>query len=163
MKRLFLFAAFAAVTLVSSQAQNIGAKAGYSGLAMSGGGEGIAGYMVGITTDFDLTPNLRLQPEVLVSGFEGASLLSVPLMAKYYLGSSFSLQAGPQVNLDFGEAPEEFNSFAVALAAGGGFDISDQIFVDARYGFEVTDRYSGEAEDISWKYNMFMLGAGYRF
>lgn len=163
MKKFLFFAVFAAVAIVNTHAQSIGAKAGYTTLSMPEGGDGITGYLVGITADFDMSESLALQPEVLLSSFNGASILSVPLIAKYYLGSSFNLQAGPQVNFDFGEAPEEFNSLAVAVAAGGGYDISDQFFVDARYGFEVTDRYSGEGEDVSWKYNIVMLGVGYKF
>ena len=163
MKKILFFAVFVFAVAINANAQRFGTKAGLNNLSMSAGGDGLTGFLVGVTADFEMTESLTLQPEVLYSRFDGAAIFSVPVLAKYYVVDKFNLQAGPQMNFDFGAAPEEFNPFAVAVAAGGGYDISDQFFVDARYGFEVTDRYSGEAEDVSWKYNQFMVGLGYRF
>lgn len=163
MKRILFFAAFLVLAVVSGQAQNFGAKAGFGSLSASEGGDGVTGFTIGVTADFEMTEQISLQPEALYSSFDGASLISVPVMAKYYVANGFNIQAGPQVNLDFGEAPEDYSSFAVALAAGGGYDINEQFFVDARYAFEVTNRYTGDAEDVSWKYNLFMVGVGYKF
>lgn len=165
MKRILFFVAFTVAAALSSNAQSLAAKAGYGNLSVSlgeGVSASVSGVSFGISADFEMTQSLDLQPEVMYTSFEGGGLVSIPVMAKYYLGESFNIQGGPQMNYDIGEAPEDFNAIGLGIAAGGGYDISDQFFVDARYNFEVTNRYTGEGEG-DWSYSLFSLGLGYRF
>ena len=47
---------------------------------------------------------------------------------------------------------------------GAGYDINDKFFVQARYGLELTNRYSGPlSNSLSVRANTFTVGVGYSF
>lgn len=166
MKKIIFFAVFTVAAITSANAQNFAAKAGFGSLSSSEGGNSVTGFSVGVSADFEMTETVDVQPEVIYSTFEGGGLLSVPLLAKYYVAKKFNLQGGPQLNYDLGEKPfEEYNAFGLGLAAGGGYDINEQFFVDARYNFELTDRFTGDSDmaEGSLKFNLLSVGVGYRF
>ena len=173
MKKL-LFAAAVLFFSVVAQAQtngNFGIKAGYAHLTAKADYMGVSasvsddGFFVGATSEFGLSSVFAIQPEVLYANVQDYGFLYVPVMAKYYVAPKFSLQAGPQMNFSL-DAEEGENSFGLDAAFGAGYNISDNFFIDARYGLELTNRFSEsdpDFGDVKGKYNTLMIGVGYMF
>ncbi len=141
------------------------------------------GFYIGAFADIEATDKLHVQPEITYGSAGDLSFVFIPVMAKYYVASGFNIQAGPQLNFstnlgDIKDAIRDIEgvlgtnadlddvlkSTGVDLAFGAGYDISDQLFVQARYAIELSDRYSGpigSALDIKGKTLYF--GVGYSF
>ena len=99
-----------------------------------------------------------------------SNMLYVPLMARYYVqNSAFNIQAGPQTAyiLD----AEGLNRFGLDLGFGAGYVIDENFFLEARYAFELTNRFKelepvwGEIleGELKGKVNSFLVGMGYKF
>ncbi|HET8886977.1 MAG TPA: porin family protein, partial [Salinimicrobium sp.] len=170
MKKVLLIAAIAVFGFTGANAQDVafGAKLGFNSESFkmeAGGVEATGsetGFFLGLVAEIGLSESFALQPEVLYSSVSDLSAIYVPIMAKYYVASGFNVQAGPQINYILEEMGDDYSALGVDLAIGAGYDITDAIFVDARYGFEITNRYTGEG-DASAKYNSLMVGVGYKF
>ena len=166
MKRILFFAVFTLIGFSNSNAQNWSAKAGFGSLGSSiEGSSSITGFGVGVSADFEMTESIDVQSEIMYYMFDGGGLVSIPVLAKYYVAEKFSLLGGLQVNYNLADMPEEFSALGAGIAAGGAYDINDQFFVDARYNVEVTNRFTGESDFYEGKlaYNLFSVGVGYRF
>lgn len=166
MKRILFVVAFSVAATFTSNAQNWAAKAGFGSLGSSmEGSSSVTGFGVGVSADFEMTESINVQPEIMYNIFDGGGLVSIPVLAKYYVAEKFSVLGGPQVNYTLADMPEEFSPLGVGIAAGGAYDINDQFFVDARYNAEVTNRFNGESDFYEGKlaYNLFSVGVGYRF
>ena len=74
-------------------------------------------------------------------------------MFKYGVTDQMSLVGGPQINYvnDFEDA-----AFGIDLALGLTYDVSDEFYVEARYGFQI-------ARDTEFNLNTASIGLGYRF
>lgn len=170
MKKLLLVAAIAVFGFTNANAQEMsfGAKVGFASITanveMAGysASAGESGFLVGVVGEFGLSDAFALQPELLYVSAGEASFLYVPIMAKYYVSEGINVQAGPQINYSLEEMGDDYSALGVDIAVGGGYEISDNIFVDARYGFELTNRYTGDG-DASLSYNSIMVGVGYKF
>lgn len=170
MKKL-LFAFIAVFFVMGVQAQEFGVKAGYTMITAKADVEGFSvsddfsGFFVGLTSEFGISEAFAIQPEVLYASVEDVSFLYVPVMAKYYVTPQFSLQAGPQVNFSL-DADDMENEFGLDIAFGLGYAITEDFFIDARYGFEITNRLSNQdfdGMDVEGRYNTLMIGVGYKF
>lgn len=173
MKKFFFSAAVVLFAVVATNAQDnsFGLKAGYTHLTAKVDFMGMSasasddGFFVGATSEFGVSSVFAIQPEVLYANVQDYGYLYVPIMAKYYVAPKFSLQAGPQMNFSL-DTEEGENSFGLDAAFGAGYKITDNFFVDARYGLELTNRVSesdSEFGDIKGKYNTLMIGVGYMF
>ena len=134
MKKLLFVAIIASLTLVScsSTAPSIGAKAGVNFSDITGDDvdsfNGLTSFHFGAVVEIPVSDGFSFQPELLYSAqgsdyeeesFSGsvkADYLNVPLMAKFYVGEGFSVEAGPQVGLLM-SAKDEYD--------GGDDDIKD--------------------------------------
>ncbi|MBG7631750.1 MAG: PorT family protein, partial [Bacteroidetes bacterium] len=119
MKKIMLTALVAVITMVSTNAQNFGAKAGVNFASITGDEtedlDGRTSFFIGAVVEFEISDKFSFQPELLYSG-QGAKssyssesgdvseesvvkldYLNIPLMAKYYVSEGFSIEAGPQV------------------------------------------------------------------
>ena len=81
----------------------------------------------------------------------------VSLKAKISNGAMAKIIGAP----DFAYNGEEFNSFGLGLAAGAGYDFTDNLFATARYSFGLTNRV--DSDIVSTKMDYFQVGLGYRF
>lgn len=160
MKKILLFAAFAAFALTDgySQELRIGAKAGVN-FASLGGDEtddldGKTGFHIGGLVEIPITEKFAVQPELLYSAvgakyeeseeFLGETYsyeeklkldyITIPIMAKYYIIEGLSVELGPQIGI-LVSAKAEYE------ASGGGESESDE-------------------EDVKEFYNSLDLGAG---
>ncbi|MCV9929026.1 PorT family protein [Flavobacterium sp. LS1R49] len=186
MKKIILVAVLFIATSATMQAQflRFGVKAGVNFANQTGDGafngiavdkEGITSYHAGLVAEIKLLEKFSIQPELLYST-QGASYkaagqefknklgyLSIPVMAKFYLSKSFSLELGPQASFLLSEK-NDFNvkdskTFDFGLNAGLGFKITDNIFIQGRYGIGLTEA----SKDADVKNSVFQLSAGFMF
>ncbi len=185
LKKIMLVAAFATLTFCA-QAQEkesteslfkFGVKAGYSNFNFDYIREddivnstwedydiNVPGFFVGVSTDIKLNNSLHLEPSILYSrikkDWREHNVLMLPVMAKYYFaGTGFNIQAGPQLTWIM----DNFNRKELGLDLGlaGGYDINEHFFIEARYNWNLTDRWEDNYSEL--KVNNFHVGVGYRF
>lgn len=120
------------------------------------------GFYVGGIADIGISDKFHVQPELTYGSAGDLSFIYVPIMAKYYIVPKLNIQLGPQFsfssNLDDikgaiqdiegvlgtnSNLDDVLNSLGVDFGFGAGFDVTDQFSVQARYAFEITNRYSG--------------------
>ena len=176
MKKLLLIAIVTIFSLTTSYAQqadfsitagfaNLGARASVSGFSES---DSEAGFFAGLSADFTASDKLHVQPSVLYSNASDLDLLIIPIMAKYYVANSLNLQAGPQAQIALEESVEGFSNFGLGLGVGAGYDISDKFYIEARYGFDLTNRTSDLSVeglgdiDVKTTINSLTVGIGYK-
>lgn len=94
-------------------------------------------------------------------------------MAKYYVVDKFNIQAGPQLNFPSNlddikkairDTEELLGTVGIEIGLGAGFDVIENLTVQARYSFELTDRYPGPAGGVlDIKGAAFQVGVAYIF
>ncbi len=173
MKKI-IFIAIAFFTISIAYAQQFGAKAGFNStsvVAEYGGvsaDESVSGFYVGIFSAFELSDMLEFQPEIqyisVSEDGESSGFVGIPLLFKYSPAAGFFIQAGPQITYLLEESMDDFTNLGFDLALGLGYDITEQIFIDAKYSLNLNNRYTGEGSDeFSIKYNGIQVGLGYKF
>ncbi|MBC3847802.1 porin family protein [Winogradskyella echinorum] len=174
MKKLFL-AAFAVFAFASVNAQSFGALGGLSMLtakAEAGGfdaSDSETGFHLGVFAELEVSDQFAIQPELTYTIAGDVSIIGLNAIAKYNVSEEFNIQLGPQIGFiggDVGDAIDDFDDdgtkLNLQLAIGAGYNISEELFVQARYGFQLNDHYTGD-EDASFKISGFSAGVGYRF
>lgn len=167
MKKLFL-AAFAVFAFASVNAQDFGVGAGFANVSIDG--ESASGFYVKGLVSFEVADSFSVQPEV---GYTSSSkddvsynLINLNAMAKYNVSEEFSILAGPQVGFASGDLPDalddafgdDYSSLNFQLAAGVAYNITENIFAEARYGFQLNEH----VEDLG-SANVLNIGVGYKF
>ena len=89
-------------------------------------------------------------------------------MLKYKANDEFSLLAGPHFDYLLNEDDREgLKPFGFGLAIGASFDITENVIIDARYSFGLSDRVDDieefEGFDVTAKFNYLQIGLAYRF
>lgn len=169
MKKLFL-AVFAvcAFTAANAQETGFGVTAGYSNV--SADGESGSGFNVGAFADIGISEKFSVQPELGYTSSKindlSYNLFNVNAMAKYHVSEEFSILAGPQLGFASGDIPDaldmafgdDFSSLNLQLAIGLAYAITEEIFAQARYGFQLNEHVEGLGS-----VNTLNVGVGYRF
>jgi opacity protein-like surface antigen len=154
MKKIVLITAFIFAISFTAQAQllKFGVKAGLNYANLSGTEiqtDAITSYHAGLIAEIKLMDKFAIQPELLYST-QGASYkdvgeefknelgyITIPVLAKIYLGESLSLDLGPQASFLLSEKDKfnatDSNTFDFGVAAGLGYKITKNIFVQGRY------------------------------
>ena len=167
MKKIVLTSLVASLFILSAYGQEgFAAKAGLNNitarvdLGAFGGtvSDGELGFFVGGGYNFEVDDTWDIEPSALLSFVDDLTSLYIPVMAKYKFGEGFNVQAGPQLNILLEDVPD--GAVGIDIAFGGGYQIDDNWFVEARFGIEVAR--GGDFGDIT-SYNTLTLGAGYRF
>lgn len=173
MKKLF-FAAFAVFAFASVQAQTFGVLGGLSMMSAKAEAgsfsatESETGFHLGGFAELELSDQFMLQPEVTYTIAGDVSILGINAIAKYNVSDDFNIQLGPQIGFvggDFGDALDDIDDTTklnLQLALGAGYNINEELFVQARYGFQLNDHYTGDA-DASYKVSGFAVSVGYKF
>jgi len=169
MKKLFL-AAFAVLAFTSVNAQGFGALAGFSNVSadFDGESESESGFHLGAFAQFELAESISLQPEVTYTMAGDFSAIGLNVIGRYAVSEEFNIQLGPQVGFvggdvgDFLDAFEDTTKLNIGLAAGVGYDINENFMVQARYGFQLNNHYTGDG-DFDIKFNTLSVGIGYKF
>lgn len=200
MKKVIL-AAIAVMAFGFANAQDVkfGLKGGINLSRFSGDIEDASskiGFQVGGFAEFKLTDKFSIQPELLYSTqgakFEESEVnyfykekintnyLNVPVMAKYYVASKFSVEAGPQIGfllsakdkweeMYYGEknsgtddAKDDIKSVSFGLNVGAGYDFTENVSVGVRYNFGLSN-ISDFDSDAKIHNNVVSLSVGYKF
>jgi len=175
MKKLLLFAVVAVFSLNVGAQTGFGALGGLSiqSLSVDAGGvdasDSETGFVLGVFADLELSDQLGLQPELTYSSVKDFSMINLNAIVKYQVSEEFNIQAGPQIGFAGGDIvdfyddlTDDFSKLNLQLAVGVGYDISEELFVQARYGFQLNDHYTGD-DDASIKFNSLNATVGYRF
>jgi hypothetical protein len=183
MKNVFLVIVLFALgfTNVNAQGIDVGIKGGLNFASISGDNTGdadtVTSFHFGAVAELSLTDKFSFQPELLYSG-QGYSVddftvelnyINVPLMAKYYLTESLSLEAGPQLGFlisakDESEDIKEFlNEVDFTANLGLGFKLSDTLNVAARYNLGLSDINNRQDFNDKYKNGVFQISVGYNF
>ena len=120
------------------------------------------GFYVGLAADIAATQKLHIQPELTYGAAGDLSFIYLPIMLKYYASDKFFLQAGPQLSFSSnlneiknaiqdiqgvvggnGNVDDVLKSTAIELGLGLGFDVTENLALQGRYAFALTDRYDG--------------------
>ncbi|MDT0557447.1 porin family protein [Ichthyenterobacterium sp. W332] len=168
MKKLF-FAALAVFAFASVDAQTgFGLTAGYSNVSIDG--ESGSGFNVGAFADIGISDSFSVQPELVYTNSSSEdvtyNLFNVNAMAKYHVSEEFSILAGPQIGFASGDVPDaldmafgdDFSSLNLQLALGVAYSFTENIFAQARYGFQLNEHVEGIGS-----VNTLNVGVGYRF
>ncbi len=183
MKKVFVLIA-AAIVSVSAMAQvQFGGKVGFDMTNFWGSDVEHAmkpGYQVGLMMEYKFNPHFAIAPEVVFAaqggkskafdldinkqGFEitttdikyNTNYINVPVMFKYYVVPSFSIDFGPQVGFNVYskidakglDKPVDFkdatNTVDFGLGLGGTYNLTENAFVQARYTMGLTKVYKDE-------------------
>ena len=160
-----------------AQMLKFGVKAGANFANLEGDnveGSTYTSFHFGAVAEISLLENLSLQPELLYSS-QGTKVdeagikdinynyITVPVLAKFYLTSKkLSLEAGPQFSFLVNENVEEQfegESFDFAAAAGLGYNITENFFVQARYVMGLTEAN----KDAEVTNRVIQFSVGYTF
>lgn len=102
------------------------------------------GFMFGAFADFGFSESLSLLTELQWSA-EGAkdrslraNYLNLPIMLRFHFGD-LTVGAGPQASLKIWEDQDAFSTFAVSGIAGAEYMITEEIFIDIRYSYGITN------------------------
>ena len=170
MKKLLLCAAIAVFGLSSMNAQEtkFGVKAGadFSSSKVKGGPISVTvsetGFYVGGFAEVGISDAFTFQPEVLYVSIDGDGLVRVPLMAKFGVGEKLDVLAGPALGF-LTNTPDGMKSFNYSVEAGAAFDITEELFVEARYSIGLANLIENAPSGVSSKLSGFFVGLGYRF
>ncbi len=173
MKKLFL-AAFAVFAFASVSAQTtFGATAGLTILSPDVEGadeDSETGFHIGVFTELGLSDDFSIQPELTYAMAGDVSMIALNAIAKYHVSEEFNIQLGPQIGFAGGDdiddieefLGDDFTKLNIQLAVGVGYDITEDIFAQARYGFQLNDHFTGDG-DFGIKINTITVGVGYKF
>jgi hypothetical protein len=180
MKKVFVLIA-AAIVCMSANAQfQIGGKVGFD-LTNFWGQDVDHGmkpsYQAGLVMEYKFNPHFAIAPEVVFASQGGkvnsvevnlfdltitgkkkltynTNYINVPLMLKYYVAPSFSIDFGPQVGINvYSKATVDGETFDLkdgtkdvdfGLGLGGTYNLTDNAFVQARYTMGMTKVFDGE-------------------
>lgn len=168
MKKLFLCAAIAVFGLTSVSGQNFGLKAGVDFASAKSEVQGVSftgsetGFYIGAFAEIDVSESFTFQPELLYVSIEDFGQLNIPLMAKFSVSEKLNVLAGPALGilLDTEEGQKSFN---YGIEAGASFDITEELFVEARYNIGLANLIEDAPSGFSSKISGLFVGLGYKF
>ena len=172
MKKLFLVGALALFGAMNAQVKfgvNAGLLSGFAKLKSPeiNTSDSSTGFYVGVFTEIKAGDNIKIQPALNYANIDDSTALQLPIMIKYYVDSKFNLQLGPQFLFDLSETPAEldnyYNKTNVGLAIGAAYDITNNLFAETRYSFQLNNHFKNAPSGYSLKANYFNLGIGYKF
>ncbi|MDV7187481.1 outer membrane beta-barrel protein [Lutibacter sp. TH_r2] len=123
--------------------------------------ESEGGFYAGISAEIPFSDKVYLTPQLLYTNLDDQSLLQIPVFVKFKLDTKFSIIAGPQLTYTLEKTIDEVRKVNIGVGAGASFDISEKVFVEAKYTLQLNDYY--KTNQIDSKLNFLNIGLGYRF
>lgn len=124
------------------------------------------GFAFGGFVDYGFSESLSFQVELQYSA-EGAKAddlkadyIQMPLMLRFHLGDKFTVGAGPMVSLKTWKNQDAFSTFAFSGIGGVEYMITDELFVDARFSYGITNILDPDLDGIEAKNNNLQIGFG---
>ncbi len=124
------------------------------------------GFVFGGFADFGLSESLSLLTELQFSS-EGAKAeefkadyIQMPIMIRFKVGNNLSIGVGPMASLKTWKNEDAFSTFAFSGIAGIEYMITDDLFIDARYSYGITNILDEAIENLEAKNNNIQVGFG---
>jgi opacity protein-like surface antigen len=124
------------------------------------------GFAFGGFVDYGFTESMSLQVEIQYSA-EGAKAdelkadyIQMPIMLRYKIGEKFTIGAGPLASLKTWKNQDAFSTFAFSALGGVEYMITDELFVDARFSYGITNILDQDLDGIEAKNNNIQIGFG---
>ncbi|MEO6346457.1 MAG: porin family protein [Aquaticitalea sp.] len=124
------------------------------------------GFFFGGFVDYGFSEALSLQGELQYSAEGGkaddlkADYIQMPIMLRYHLGDSFTIGAGPMASLKTWKDRDGFSTFSFSAIGGIEYMITDELFIDARYSYGITNILDPDLKGIEAKNNNIQFGFG---
>lgn len=168
MKKLILCAAVAVFAFTSVNAQSFGAKAGVDFASAKAEFEGSSatasetGFYVGFFAQIEISEKMAFQPEVLYLSIKDAGEIHVPLLLNFSISEEFSLLAGPALGI-LTDSVEGQKSLNYGIEVGAAYDITEELFLEARYNLGLANLIEDAPDGYSVKQSGVFVGVGYKF
>lgn len=183
-----------AFSFANAQETKFGAKVALNIASLTGDVDNpssLVGFQIGGFAEFKISEKFAIQPELMYSaqggkesynqeGFEveGTTKLgyiNIPIMAKYYVAKSFSLEAGPQIGFLMSakaemkaageslsvDVKDEVESVDFGLNFGAGYDFTENLSAGLRYNLGLANAAKADNTDV--KNSVFSISVGYKF
>ncbi|WP_299247901.1 porin family protein [uncultured Lacinutrix sp.] len=184
MKKLLLITAISIFGLTKAQAQDVefGAKIGANFSSIYGDTTDDIDMITsvinfGVYSEILLSEKFSFQPEIMYSiqGFSvgddivALNYLTLPLMGKYYVTKSLSLEAGPQIgfllsakNEDI-DVKDSFKFIDYGVNIGLGYKLENGLNFGARYNFGLSNINDVQGSSDKFRNGVAQLTIGYSF
>lgn len=116
--------------------------------------------------DFGFSEELSLHTELQWSAEGGkdeairADYIQMPIMLKLSASERLSFGAGPQISLKTWKNNDGFSTFAFSGVVGAEYMITDELFIDARYSYGLTNILDEDLTDAEAKNHVMQFGFG---
>ena len=124
------------------------------------------GFVFGGFVDYGFTESLSLQVELQYSA-EGAKAdefkadyIQMPIMLRFHLGDKITIGAGPMASLKTWKNQDIFSTFSFSGVGGIEYMITDDLFIDARFSYGITNILDEDLDGIEAKNNNIQIGFG---
>ena len=124
------------------------------------------GFVFGGFVDYGFSESMSLFVELQYSA-EGAKAdalradyLQMPIMLRFNVGDKFTVGVGPMASLKTWKNQDAFSTFAFSGIGGIEYMITDELFIDARFSYGITNILDHDLVGIEAKNNNFQIGFG---
>ncbi|WP_047545990.1 porin family protein [Psychroserpens sp. Hel_I_66] len=126
------------------------------------------GFAFGGFVDYGISDNFSIQLEIQYSAEGGksdelrADYIQMPIMARIGLGDKFTIGVGPMASLKTWEDRDGFATFTFSGVGGIEYMITDELFVDARVHYGLSNILDEDLTDLEAQNTTFQFGFGIR-
>lgn len=124
------------------------------------------GFVFGGFVDYGFTESLSLQVELQYSA-EGAKAeefkadyIQMPIMLRFHLSNNLTIGVGPMASLKTWKNQDVFSTFAFSGVGGIEYMITDELFIDARFSYGITNILDEDTIGLEAKNNNIQVGFG---
>jgi opacity protein-like surface antigen len=114
----------------------------------------------GLSEDVSLLTELQWSAEGAKAESLRADYIQLPILIRLSVSDRLTLGVGPQVALKTWENKDAFSTFAFSGVAGAEYMITDELFVDARLSFGISNILDQDLTDASAKNHVIQFGFG---
>lgn len=124
------------------------------------------GFAFGGFVDFGISDNFSILTELQYSAEGGkdedlrADYIQLPIMARFAIGNKFTIGAGPMVSLKTWKNQDGFATFTFSGVGGVEYMITDELFIDARVHYGLTNILDEDLTDAEAQNTTFQFGFG---
>jgi opacity protein-like surface antigen len=116
--------------------------------------------------DFGITEDMSIRTELQWSAEGGkdeslrADYIQLPILLRLYVLDRLSFGIGPQINLKTWSNEDGFSTFAISGIFGAEYMLTDELFIDLRYSYGLTNILDEEIIDVEAKNHVMQFGFG---
>ncbi len=116
--------------------------------------------------DFGFTEDLSLRTELQWSAEGGkdedirADYIQMPIMLRLATSERLTFGVGPQISLKTWKNNDGFSTFAFSGVVGAEYMITDELFIDARYSYGLSNILDTDLTDVEAKNHVMQFGFG---